>query len=167
MNKIPLLFTLIFFVLYKVISHYSNEPWLSLLIFTIPIGLLIVNLLIRKKLNNKHWFLSSINFLLERKSYTTRSDISADLLFYKLIELIEHSEFQLFDKDEERLSILCGTSTNFLTWGENIYIQLEAQNDHSTTIEFVSTTLFGSSSWKRNQNNYAAFIASFEESLTI
>lgn len=167
MNRAPLLFTLFFFVLYKVINHFTGEVWIPLLVFVVPVGLLIVNLMIRKSLRYKSWFLSSLNFLLERKSYSTKSEISADLLFDKIIEVIDNSEFQLLDTDKDSLSILCGTSTNFLTWGENIYIQIEPNEDDTTSIQFVSTTLFGGSSWKRNQNNYELFIASFEDSLTI
>ena len=167
MNKVPLLFTLIFLVLYKLISHYTGEIWLPLLVFVVPVGLLIVNLMIRKSLKYKTWFLSSLNFLLERKSYSTKSEISADLLFDKIIEVIHNSEFKLLDTNKDHFNILCGTSTNFLTWGENIYIQIETNEDDTTSIQFVSTTLFGGSSWKRNQNNYESFIASFEDSLTI
>jgi hypothetical protein len=167
MNKVPLLFTLIFFVLYKVISFYTGEIWLPLLVLVVPVGLLIVNLMIRKSLRYKTWFLCSLNFLLERKSCSTKSEISADLLFDKIIEVIGNSEFKLLDTDKDHFYILCGTSTNLLTWGENIYIQIEKNGDDAANIQFVSTTLFGGSSWKRNQNNYESLIASFEESLTI
>ena len=167
MNRAPLLFTLFFFLLYKAISHYTGEIWLPLLVFAVPVGLLIFNLIIRKSLRYKSWFLSSLNFLLERKSYSTKSQISADLLFDKIIEVINNSEFELLDTDQDHFNILCGTSTNFLTWGENIYIQIETNEDDSSSIQFVSTTLFGGSSWKRNQNNYESFITSFEDALTI
>lgn len=167
MNKAPLLFTLSFFLLYKLIINNTNETWLPLLVFIIPVSLLITNLMIRKSLRYKSWFLSSLNILLERKSYNTKSEISADLLFDKIIEVIDNSEFKLLDTEKDSLNILCGTSTNFLTWGENIYIHIETNKEGSSSIHFVSTTLFGGSSWKRNQNNYESFIASFEDSLTI
>lgn len=167
MNKAPLLFTLAIFVVYKLIRIYTGESWLPLLIFTIPIGLLVFNLMIRKSLSYKSWFLNSLNFLLERKFYNQKSEISADLLYDKIIEVIDNSEFQLLDTDKESYSILCGTVTNFWTWGENIYIQIEPNEDETVSIQFVSTTLFGGWSWKRNQNNYESFISSFEDSLTI
>jgi len=167
MNRAPLLFTLFFVLLYKVIGHYTGNTWLPLLVFVVPLGLLIFNLIIRKSLRYKSWFLRSLNFLLERKSYSTKSEISADLLFDKIIEVIDNSEFHLLDTEKDSLSILCGTSTNFWTWGENIYIQIETNEDATASIQFVSTTLFGGASWKRNQNNYESFIGSFEASLTI
>jgi hypothetical protein len=108
-----------------------------------------------------------MNFLLERRKSISKSDISVDLLFEKLLEVVDNSAFKLLDSDKENARILCGTSTNFWTWGENIYIDLVKNEEDSTTIEFVSTTLFGGSSWKRNQNNYESFIESFEASLTI
>lgn len=166
MNRAPLLFTLLFFVLYKVISYYTGELWLPLLVFTIPVGLLILNLSLRKRLRYSSWFLISINFLLARKRYFTKSEISTELLFDKLIEVIEESKFKLLDSNKGQSQILCGTSSNFWTWGENIYINLENLSGE-TTIEFTSTTLFGGSSWNRNQNNFESFTKSFESSLTI
>lgn len=166
MNKAPLLFTLLFLVLYKSISFYTGETWLPLFVFTLPIGLLILNLSLRKRLRYSSWFLNSINFLLARKRYVVKSEISIELLFDKLIEVIEESKFKLLDSNKDQAQILCGTSSNFWTWGENIYIRLENQNGE-TTIEFISTTLFGGSSWNRNQNNFESFTESFESSLTI
>lgn len=167
MNKVPLLFSLIFFILYKVISYYSGEIWLPLIVFIVPVGLLIINLSLRKSLRYTSWFLSSLNFLLERKKFITKSEISKELLFEKLMEVIKESEFKLLDANKETFQILCGTTVNFWTWGENVYIQLEKKDDDLTNIYFTSTTLFGGSSLNRNQNNIDSFIASFETSLTI
>lgn len=166
MNRAPLLLTLIFFVLYRVISYYTGDIWLPLLVFVVPVGLLILNLSLRKRLRYSSWFLSSINFLLERKKYVRQIEISKELLFDKLIEVIGESKFNLLDSNKDQSQLLCGTSINFWTWGENIYINLESL-DGETTIEFTSTTLFGGSSWNRNQNNFESFNKSFETSLTI
>lgn len=166
MNKAPLLFSLFFFVLYKAIIYYTGEIWLPLLVFVIPVGLLVLNLSLRKRLRYSSWFLNSINFLLERKKYVMQSEISKELLFDKLIEVIDESKFKLLDSNKDQSQLLCGTQSNFWTWGENIYINLESLNGE-TTIEFISTTLFGGSSWNRNQNNFNSFTKSFESSLTI
>lgn len=167
MNKTPLLLSVIFFLIYRLTSYLTGEVWLSLLVFTPLIGLLVTNLFLRKSLRYKNWFLSSVNLLLERKTSHSDIDLSPDLLFEKLLEVIEDSEFRILDVDNESLQILCGTSTNFWTWGENIYIQLNENKDKSTSVEFVSTTLFGGTSWKRNEKNYESFVTSFEDSLTI
>ncbi len=167
MNKAPLLLSLLFFLVYRLTSYLTGETWLSLLVFAPLIGLLIANLFLRKSLRYKSWFLHSINLLIETKTYHSEIDLSADLLFEKLLEVIEDSEFKLLDTDKDSLQILCGTSANFLTWGENIYIQLHATEHETTSVQFVSTTVFGGKSWNRNAQNHESFIASFEASLTI
>ena len=167
MNKTPLLLSLVFFLVYRLTSYLTGEVWLSLLVFTPLIGLLIMNLFLRKSLRYKSWFLSSINLLLETKTYNSEIELSADLLFEKLLEVIEDSEFKLLDTDKDNLEILCGTSANFWTWGENIYIKLYETEEATTSVQFVSTTLFGRRSWNRNEKNHESFIASFEASLTI
>lgn len=166
MKKSPLLLSLIFFLAYRLINYLTGEVWLSLLIFIPLIGLLILNLSLRKSLRYKKWFLNSVNLFIETKTYHLEVDLSADLLFDKLLEVIEDSEFKLLDSDKDSAEILCGTSANFLTWGENMYIQLWETNG-TTSVQFISTTLFGKISWNRNEKNYESFIASFEASLTI
>ncbi len=166
MNKTPFLLTVVFYAIYRLISHLTGEVWLSLLIFLIPIIFLILNLVLRNKLSYKNWFLSPKNFLLERKSQSIPSEISNELLFDKLLETIENSEFTLMDINKKSLAILCGTNPNFLTWGENIYVQLENSKEGSH-VTLTSVTLFGNTSWNRNQKNFEIFIDSFEKSLTV
>lgn len=166
MNKIPFLVGLLSFAVYRLTLYLTGNTWFSLLIFLIPIGLLLVSFLFRKSLNYSNWFLSPMNVLLDRTSHSTDSDISADLLYEKLLEVVNDSHFILLDKDSSTLRILMGTSVNFWTWGENIYIQLEPTQT-GTVIHFTSVTLFGNTSWKRNDKHFESFIDSFESSLTI
>lgn len=166
MNKVPLLLSVISYAIYRLTWYLTDDAWLSLLIFLIPIGLLIINFLLRKRLTYSKWFLSPVNITLERTTHTTHSEISKDLLYDKLLEVIKDSQFNLLDKDNNESRILLGTSANFWTWGENIYIQLEPSSKGSV-IHFTSVTLFGNTSWKRNDKNFDAFIHSFESSLTI
>ena len=107
-----------------------------------------------------------MNVLIDRTSHSTVSDISADLLYEKLLEVANDTHFTLLDKDNSTLRILMGTTVNFWTWGENIYIQLEPSQTE-TVIHFTSVTLFGNTSWKRNDKHFESFIESFESSLTI
>ena len=167
MNKAPLLLSLVFFLVYRLTSYLTGETWLSLLVFIPLIGLLIANLFLRKSLRYKSWFLNVVNQLLETKTHYSEIDLSTDLLFEKLLEVIEDSQFKLLDLDKDSFQILCGTSANFWTWGENVYIQLNETKGSTTSVQFVSTTLFGGMSWNRNEQNYKSFIASFEASLTI
>ena len=167
MNRIPLLLSAVFYIIYKLTSYLTGENWLSLLVFIVPIGLLLVNMSLRKSLRYKSWFLGQGNLLLERNSYSSHSDIPNQLLFDKLLEVLDDSEFKLLDTDKNGPYILAGTSVNFWTWGENVYIRLEETENGETTIHFTSITLFGNKSWKRNQNNFESFFNSLESSLTI
>ena len=167
MSRIPLVLSAVFYLIYRLIRYYTEEIWLPLLIFLIPITLLLLNLILRRSLKYKAWFLSSLNILLEKKTYSLESDISTDLLLDKLTEVIKESKFKLLDINKEEIQILCGTSINFWTWGENIYVELNEEMNGNTKIQFISTTLFGGTSWNRNQKNYESFIDSFETSLTI
>ncbi len=167
MKRIPFLLGIAFYLIYKLIAYLTGEVWLPLLVFLIPVGILVLSFVWRKSLKRKSWFLSPVNFLFERDHYSFQSDISNDLLFDKLIEVVEDSEFKLFDSDRDKRSILCGSYLNFWTWGENIYITLEEKEGEGTTIRFTSCTLYGNVSWNRNEKNYQTFITSFEESLII
>ena len=166
MNKVPLLFSLVCFVIYRLILCLTGNTWLSLSIFLVPVGLLIFNFSIRKRLSSSNLFLSSVNFLLEKKTFSSVSELDPELLYAKLLEVAETSEFRLLDTDKNNLQLLLGTSTNFLTWGENIYIQI-APSLNGSVIGFTSVTLFGTTSRKRNDKNFDSFIQSFESSLTI
>lgn len=167
MKNYTLFLSLLFFVFYKIVAYYSGEKWLSLFVFLPLILLLIVNLFLRKKLRYKNWFLSSLNIFLDRKTEVVKLEFTSDLLFEKLLEVIEESSFNLLDISHEKLQIACGTNPNFKTWGENIYIQLYRIEEDTTKVEFISTTIFGGSSLNRNEKNFEKFMQSFEESLTI
>jgi hypothetical protein len=167
MKNYTLFLSLFFLIFYKLIAYYSGEKWLSLFVFLPLILLLIINLFLRKKLRYKNWFLSSLNIFLDRKTEIVKLDFTSDLLFEKLLEVIEESSFKILDISHEKLQIVCGTNPNLKTWGENIYIQLHQIEEDSTNVEFISTTIFGGNSLKRNDKNFEKFMQSFEESLTI
>jgi hypothetical protein len=167
MNRIPLIFTFCCFLIYKLIAIYFQIDYWALLIFLIPISILILNLTLRKKIKYKSWFNSKFNLLLERKLFHFESEISSDLLIEKLQEVVAETPFTLFDIDNKNKSLLFGTNVNFLTWGENMYIELKDLPNGNTQVNFTAISLFGSSSWNQNQQHYQSFIASFEASLTI
>lgn len=167
MKRAPLLFTLAIVVCYKLLVYLTDEPILSLSIFALPIGLLILNLALRKKIRYKSWFTSSIQFIIEKELKSEESDIPIELLYEKLLEVVNESEFKLLDKDDKNYRLLLGTSVNFWTWGENIYIDLIQTKDDSTKVEMTFVTLFGNTSWNRNHQHYSSFMSSFEASLTI
>lgn len=167
MNKLLFFFSLLFFVLYRLIYFYTGNFWLSISVFCIPIGILLLNIALRKSLNFKAWFLKILGPLLDAKKTSFHSAISSDILIEKLKEVIQESKFKLYDGNTKEQELLCGTPINGLTWGENIYIKLIPTDDDSITIEFISTTIFGNNSWKKNESNYDVFVREFENALTI
>lgn len=166
MNKIPLLFSVLCFVVYRTLFHFTGNIWLSLLIFLLPIGLVIFNFFVRKQLSFSKWFLSAGNLFLEKSSHSSESELDPELLYAKLLEVIDDSTFKLLDTDSSKLRILSGTSLSFWSWGENVYIQV-LPSPGGSIIRFTSVTLFGTSSGKRNSRNFDSFIRLFESSLII
>ncbi|MCH2225919.1 MAG: hypothetical protein MK066_14210 [Crocinitomicaceae bacterium] len=164
--KIPLILTITTYLTYKVMVYTTGYPLVSLLVFILPILILSSHLILRRKLRYRSWFLNKSNRLVERIHQETTSDISSELLFEKLVEVINKSEFNLLDTDPVKLQVLASTSVNFWTWGENIYIEVIPTNETSQ-VNLTSVTIFGNYSWNRNKKNHEHFYRSFEESLTI
>lgn len=162
----PFFITITVIVLYKLIGYFTGMPLLGLLVLCVPISLLIVNMLLRKKLKYAFWFLSDYNIFLEKKKAAFESEISKELLFEKLLEVVNDSKFKLEDIDKENFQLLISTSPNALTWGENMYIKITTVKTVSV-VTMTSVSVFGSYSWNRNDQHHKEFQVSFEESLTI
>lgn len=158
--------TIIFLILYKFISYTFNSPLLGLLVFIIPVTVLIINLSLRKKLTSKSWFLSHLNFFSIRVKRDILSDIPKDLLFEKLKEVVNESNFHVFDSDESSQQILIGTKTNFWSWGENIYVSI-SEDEAQSLISFTSVSLYGNNFLNAGEKHFSIFQESFEQSLTI
>ena len=163
-KKSPFILTLITLVLYYTISYLTNNFFIAISIFLIPLGLLSYNLLIRNNLKSKSWFLKTINNLLETNEQIIESEIPPDLLFEKLNEVIQEMPFKLVDSNKSKGELLVTTAVNFWTWGENVYIQIIEKEQK---VIITSVTIFGSFSWKRNKKNFAILNKAFEASLTI
>jgi len=165
--NLPFLLSLILYLIYKLVSHLTGEPIFSLSIFIIPITFLIVNLILRKRIQFKSWFLSKLNIFLDKEESVITSDIPPDLLYEKVLLVIDESKFKLIDSITEKFQILTSTSPNFWTWGENIYVEIIEKNNTISEIKITSVTIFGSYSWNRNKKNHQHFCKLFEQSLTI
>lgn len=166
-KKLPFILSLIFYLLYRLTSHLTNEPIVSLLIFIFPISILITSLVLRKKIKYKSWFLSKKNILLDREKSVSISEIPIELLYQKLLDVLDKSKFNLIDSDANNFQILAATSLNFWTWGENIYIEVNKKDNIISEVIFTSVTVYGSSSWNRNEKNHEYFCQQFEQSLII
>ncbi len=149
------------------ITFYSkpDNPVLMVLVFLI-IGFFIFNLIVRNYLTFRNYFTSQYNFTTSKVHYQKSYDISIDLMFEKVIEVINNSDFKLIGTNREKLEILAISNMTFKSWGENLYINFETDGP-KTTMMFTSTTLFQMYSWGKNEKNFYVLINDIESSLII
>ncbi len=124
------------------------------------------NFAVRNNPKFKFYFLSKFNFLTSKYWASISSEIPKELMFQKMIEVVNESNLHVKRIDEENLEIFATTPVSFRSWGENIYIDFEDQGDQ-TVMNFSSTTVVGIISWGQNEKNYNRLLSRFEDSLTI
>jgi hypothetical protein len=93
-------------------------------------------------------------------------DISGDLMFEKMIEVIDHSKFKLVEVNKDNLEILAITNISLKTWGENMYISFDAHGDQAI-MKIISVTFFQGTSWGKNEKNVNDLVSEIESSFTI
>jgi len=143
----------------------SNNTFIIIFIF-LTIGFFIFNFTIRKSLKFKSYFTSKYNLFTTKFRYKKSYDISRDLMFEKVIEVVNNSNFKLVETDNEKPEILAITTITFRSWGENLYIGFETIGNE-TIMNFCSTTLFQLYSWGKNEKNYNNLINEIDKSLII
>lgn len=148
------------------ITFYLKEDEPIFLAFFIFYAIPIFNLLGRNFIYLKKYYTSSINIFTAKFRYEKTFDISKELMFEKIKEVIHESEFRLKVADDDQYEILATTKLSFLSWGENLYISFEDQGEE-TVMKFCSVTLFQMFSWGRNQKNYKDLLQKFDDSLTV
>lgn len=154
--------------LIAILSSYYLElenPALLIIIFLI-LGFFIFNLAIRKSLYFKNYFTSEYNLLTSKVRFEKKFDIPKELMFEKIIEVINNSKFKLVKADKDRLDILATTNITFKSWGENLYISFDT-NGNDTIMKFCSVTFFQIYSWGKNEKNYDDFLSEIESSFTV
>jgi len=166
-RKLPFLISISCLLAYKLLQYATGSLYIALTVFLIPIGILSANLILRKKLSYKSWFLSKQNIFLEKEISVFESDISKELLFEKVLEVVKSSSFDFIDLNANSYELLLSTTPNFWTWGENLYIEIEEGADSISKISVTGVTVFGNYSWNRNRSNFQHFHESFQQSLTI
>ena len=120
------------------------------------------NFFIRKSLLYKNYFLSKYN-LFTTKFRTEKSfDIPKELMFEKIIEVINDSRFKLAEVDKDKLEILAISKITFRSWGENLYINFETKGD-KTIMKFSTSTLFQVYSWGKIEKNYDDLVIEIED----
>ena len=158
----------LFIMLFSGLMTYylkPNKPIMIGFIF-LSLGFFIFNLIIRKSLSYKNYFTSPYNLFTTKVHYQKSFDIPKDLMFEKLLEVINNSNFKLGDINKEKFEILAISTITFKSWGENLYISFET-NENKTIMKFCSTTLFQIYSWGKNEKNYDNLINDIESSLII
>jgi len=149
------------------LSFYTVESDTTLQYISLVFLLLfVVNLLARKSLKFKGYFTSPMN-IFTAKSKTEKSfDISPELLFEKMLEIIEASPFKLADTDAENFQLLATTGFSFQSWGENLYFDIQPDGEGST-LNFCSASLFQMYTWGKNEKNAETIFRKLEQSFTI
>jgi len=148
-------------------SYYlePNNPIMMTISFLI-IGFFIFNLIIRKTLSFKNYFTSQYNLLTTKFRSEKLYDIPKELMFEKVIEVINNSNFKLVETDKDKFEILAISTITFKSWGENLYISFEAEGNE-TIMKFCSATLFQIYSWGKNEKNITNLLNEIESSLII
>lgn len=158
---------LILIVLPFLIGNYLKPDNPVLMVTLLLIGVFFIfNLVIRKSLSFKNYFTHQNNLLTSKVHSEKIFDISKELMFDKIIEVIKDSKFKLVETDKDRFEILAIAPISFKSWGENLYISFETRGDE-TIMKFCSATLFQIYSWGKNENNCTDLLNEIENSLTI
>jgi hypothetical protein len=126
----------------------------------------LFNLIVRKSLSFRGYFTSRYNLLTSKVRSEKTFDVPKDLMFEKVKEVIESSNFKLVAFNKETFEILAISKFSFQSWGENLYIRFQSEGEN-TIMEFCSTTLFQIYSWGKNEKNYADLMSEIEGSFTI
>ena len=156
---------LIFISLIQLSSYYLSNNILMWIVFFI-VGIFILNIALRNSLSFKRYFTSPYNISTAKNSIVKEIDIPKELLFEKMIEVINNSNFKLVQSDENSFEILATTSINLYSWGENIYLSFESKGD-KTIMKVFSTTLFQRISWGKNKKNFDELLQQIDDSLTV
>jgi len=168
MKKIKLILAGVLILALSVITPFYLFPnnANSLLFQFIILGFALFHLLIRKSLLFKNYFVGKYNFLTAKSKFSKSYEISEDLLFEKIIEVINNSKLKLVDTDMQKHEILAISSMTLRSWGENLYFCFESNGDE-TIMKVCSTTLLQVHSWGKNKKNYNNLLENIENSFVI
>ncbi len=137
-----------------------------LLLITVPYLTMIFNLVVRKNLFFKNYFISKYNLLSTKFRYEKTFDFSKELTFEKLKEVLADAGFKICKTELEKGIIFATSPISWKSWGENIYIDLK-ESDGRTEMKFYSVCIAQIYSWGKNEANCTKFLHEFEESLTV
>jgi hypothetical protein len=134
--------------------------------FFLIVGFFIFNFAIRKSLSSKNYFTNNYNLFTSTVRYEKSFDLSKELMFEKIIEVLSNSDFKLVETSKSKFEILAISKITFKSWGENLYISFETSGNE-TTMKFCSVTIFQIYSWGKNEKNYTDLLNEIENSIII
>lgn len=146
-------------------SNNSDYNVMAIVAFVLG-AFFILNLALRRSIASKPYFTSKYNFLTSKFRTIKSYDISQQLMFDKIIEVIGDTKFKLVDTDEESCELLALSSITFKSWGENLYINLKPEGD-KTVMHFCSVTLLQMYDWGKNEQNSKVLLKEIEDSFVI
>jgi hypothetical protein len=148
----------------------TNQNEQSNLIYQIIVMILlpfmIFNLVARNFTWFKPYFTSPFNILTQVKTESFTYDLSYDLMFHKIVESVKNTPLMLASSDIQTGLIFAKSSMSTTSWGENIYITLE-KNENQVNITLEFTTIAQISSWGKHSKHYRNILVQFEKSLVI
>ena len=167
MRKIKHIIVFIFIATLPVIltSYLRFDITLLYFLAFIPI-LMLFNLAFRRKLSFKNYYTSRFNLFTVKYHQETAVEISPDLLYDKMKEVINDSKFKLVDSNSKEYEILAITSTTLWSWGENLYIDIKPIEEGSL-MKICSSTWFQLYVWGKNEENCTIILNELEESLIV
>ncbi|MFT5723395.1 MAG: photosystem I reaction center subunit XII [Bacteroidia bacterium] len=148
----------------KLLPDFDNP--IFMLIPILLFGWFGFNLIVRNRSSMKNYFTSKYNFSTVKYRSTIESDIPKDLVFQKLMEVLESSSLKIRNTNPGLLEFFATSRTTIWSWGENVYIKLE-EHQGKTQIVFCITTIFGILSMGRIEEHAKEILNSFEEALII
>lgn len=159
---------LLFFITYMVFMMFfqRRNPEAFYMIGAAMGGLFIFSIVVRHNIRFKSYFTSKYNFFTSKIRHQKTFDLSKDILFDKITEVLTEAGFKVRHGDKETGNLFATSGISFSSWGENIYLDLTEKNG-MTTVDFCSACFFGVISWGRNEKNYEHLLETFENSMTI
>jgi hypothetical protein len=139
---------------------------LKILFVVLVLSVFIISYFGRREIWFKPYFTSRFNIFAAKFRQHQEFDFSKDILFEKLIEVLQLSGFKIVYKDMHKGEIFATSPISLSSWGENIYIDINETNN-KCILNFCSVCFFQIYSWGKNERNYQNLIQEFEESLII
>ncbi len=153
--------------LFFAVSVQKDDTNFLVAIILVISSLFLFHLSIRKVPFFKGYFVSKLNILCNTFQKIDKVDLTKDLLFEQMVEIINESSFNIFYKNSETGEIMATSSFCWKSWGENIYITVKELDKANAQLEFYSSAIMQIYDWGKNEENYNQLVKRREESLIV